>query len=110
MEIAFRTRSLRDICENEGMLTQEFGPEIAATLKRRLADLRAAGSITDVILGNVREVPRTRGRAMRLDLCGGYHLAFEANHAKNPLSADGSKIDWLAVSRIKVTAVKKIDG
>lgn len=91
------------------MLTRKFGLEVGATLKRRLADLRAADSIADIALGNAREVPRTNGRAMRLDLGGGYRLVFEANHARNPSSADG-RIDWLAVGRIKVTAVERADG
>ena len=109
MQIAFRTKMLRDTCEDEKMLTRKFGQGAGAALKRRLADLRAATSITDVVLGDTREVPRTGGRAIRLDFGDGYHLIFEANHARNPSLADG-KVDWSAVSRIKVTAVEKDDG
>ena len=106
MEIAFSTKSLRDTCESEEMSRQKFGPEVAERLKRRLADLRAASSIKDIVLGNVREVPRTRGPAMCVDLFNGYRLVIRANHIQNPTLATG-KVDWSAVSRIKITRIER---
>ena len=106
MEIAFSTKSLRDTCESEEMLRQKFGPEVAEMLKRRLADLRAASSIKDIVLGNVREVPGTGGLAMCVDLFDGYRLDFGANHIHNPTLATG-KVDWSAVSRIKITRIER---
>ena len=106
MEIAFSTKSLRDTCESEEMSRQKFGPEVAEMLKRRLADLRAADFIEDMVLGNVREVPRSHGPAMCIDLIHGYRLVIRANHNQNPTLATG-KVDWLAVSRVKIARIEK---
>jgi len=109
MEIAFHTRLLRDTCESEARLRQELGAEVGEMLKRRLADLRAAGSIRDVVLGNVKEVPGSRGEGMSIDLCDGYRIVVRANHTRNPQLANG-EIDWSAVSRIKLMRIDRLDG
>ncbi len=89
MEIAFNTKSLRDTCESEELSRQKFGPKVAETLKRRLADLRAANSVKDVVLGNIRAVPQNRGAAIYVDLVQGYRLVSRANHIKNPALDNG---------------------
>lgn len=48
MQLAFETKRLRDICENEERAADELGTKVAEQLKRRLADLRAAESIEEM--------------------------------------------------------------
>lgn len=79
------------------------------TLRRRLADLRAAGSIADIVVGNVRMASQAAREAMCVDLGSGYRLIFEPNHSDNPVTLDGN-VDWQAVSRIKVNGVDKSDA
>ena len=104
MELAFESMHLRSICENEANAKDELGAEVAEVLKRRLADLRAARSINDLITGN----PRIRNvghiEHLVVDLRDGSYIILEANHPKNPLTETG-KLDWPKVSRIKVTYI-----
>jgi hypothetical protein len=106
MEVAFRTRALRDACASGELMEKRFGPEVASMLKRRLSDLRAATSVFDLVLGDPKVVPGTCGRAMSVELCGGHRLVFRANHSKNPTLPDGTT-DWSRVSRIQVLRIEK---
>ena len=56
LELAFNSRELRSICEHEPTAKDALGAEIAEALRRRLADLRAATSIADLIVGNPHTV------------------------------------------------------
>lgn len=108
MEIAFGSKGLRETCECGSKAKRELGDRVAERLTRRLADLRAAGSIIDVAVGNAREVPDKAGRIMTIDLCDGYAIVFSANHLKNP-QTDSGKVNWSSVSRIKVLQVSRSD-
>ena len=50
MELAFSTKALRAVCESEERAVRELGVDLASILKRRLADLRAAGNATDLVV------------------------------------------------------------
>ena len=51
MELAFESRWLRTVCENEADADRELGLAVAETLRHRLADLLAATSIDDILAG-----------------------------------------------------------
>ena len=104
MELAFESKHLRSICENEANAKGELGPEVAEVLKRRLADLRAATSIDDLIIGKPRISDIGHTTCLVVDLCRGHHIILKANHPKNPLTETG-KLDWAKISRIKVTYI-----
>ncbi len=102
LELAFETRELRDICENEAEAKRQFGDAVAEVLKHRLADLDAAISPVDLIAGDPRLEPGND--AMALDLSEGYRLVFAPNHPHNPTTASGG-IDWGNVSRIRILQI-----
>jgi plasmid maintenance system killer protein len=102
LELAFETKELRDVCENEGEAKRQFGNTVAEVLKHRLADLDAAASPNDLIAGNPRLEPGND--AMTVDLSEGYHLVFAPNHPHNPTAAAGD-IDWGKVSRIRILRI-----
>jgi len=77
-------------------------------LKHRLADLRAAACVNDLIVGNPRELNRKNFQQYILDLVDGYGLIFCANHNTNPQLSCG-KTDWSKVSRIKILNIGKIN-
>ncbi len=66
LELAFETKRLREICENEEIASQELGAEGAERLKHRLADLRAAGSIEE--LPDVAKPSTTPSPPLRISL------------------------------------------
>lgn len=109
MELAFATKSLRQVCESEIKAKRALGPKIAEKLKRRLADLRAAVSTSDVIAGQPRELDGTGQGRMAINLSDGYSVVFCSNHAEVPILKTG-RVDWSKVGRIKITSIGKIDG
>jgi hypothetical protein len=100
MEIAFASKDIRSICENEIDARRRLGLPIAEVLKDRLADIQAASTIKDLIVGRPRPLTHA-DNTLVVDLCEGFSLVFCANHLVNPKDASGG-IDWLKVSRIKI--------
>lgn len=109
MELSFQTRALRDTCESTDKLRRQYGDRAGESVKARLADLRAASTINDVVIGTPREVSHDGRPAMTLDLEDGYTMVFCPNHLKTPVSADAS-VDWSSVSRIKILAIEGSNG
>ena len=104
MELAFDSKELRSICESEEDAKQQLNSFVVESLKHRLADLRAAISIKDLVAGKIRPLDNS-DQQMVADLSDGYQLIFCANHPKNPLLESGN-LDWSRVSRIKILGIK----
>jgi plasmid maintenance system killer protein len=105
LELAFATKQLRDLCENEATATRGLGVEAASSLRRRLADIRAALGVKDLVAGRLSEVGGTGGLVLALSLEGGYRITFSANHPKNPMTTSGIP-DWTRISRVKLLSVE----
>jgi hypothetical protein len=108
MEIAFHSLALRSVCVSEAKSIGIYGVDVAQSLKRRLADLRAADSIHELSVWNIAEVPGSGGTAMYIELSAGFRLTFRANHSKMPMAADG-KPSWSNITRIKLMKIEKIN-
>lgn len=104
MELAFDSKPLRALCENEAQAKLELGSTVAEALKHRLADLQAATSVKDLVVGRPRI--GDDGKQMIIDLCSGHRMVFEANHIKNPKAKTGD-VDWERVNRIKVLRIER---
>jgi hypothetical protein len=103
LELAFESQALRTICEDEDRAREELDPTVAEMLKHRLADLRAAKTPKDLLVGHPR-VGDDSGW-MVVDLAGDSRIVFKANHVKNPVGKDG-ELDWSRVSRIKILRIE----
>jgi len=108
LELAFSTKALRAVCESEERAQSELGVDLASILKRRLADLRAAANVTDLVAGNPRPAPQSKKELM-LDLADGFAVFLTANHAANPRRRSGD-IDWSKVSRVRLLRIEKHNG
>jgi hypothetical protein len=104
VELAFDSKSLRDICENEDQAEVELGAGVAEALKHRLADLRAAKSPRDLLVGQPRVV--ADGKEMILDLCDGRRMVFKPNH---PMT-DTNPPNWDRVNRVKILRIETNDA
>jgi hypothetical protein len=103
--IAFASQSLRAICENPTTADTELGPAVAQTLRNRLADLRAATSLSDLVAGSPR-ILNHRSQCMAVNLREGFQMIFAPNHVNNP--RDGRNgIDWTKVRRIKIVEISR---
>jgi plasmid maintenance system killer protein len=105
MEIAFENKSLRKLCESERTARRSLGARVAERLKRRLADLRAANCVQDVVAGRPRELHGNSAGQVVLDLGEGAYLVFCTNHSVAPLS-DGTHVDWSKVNRVKIISIE----
>ena len=109
LELAFGSKSLRAICENQGRAKLELGDKVAEMLKHRLADFRAAKSVKDLLAGRPRLLNGTGRLQMIVDLCDGWEIIFAANHTENPTAENGD-LDWERVSRIKILQIRGDHG
>ena len=105
MEIQFDTKELRDICEQEAVAIELLGVMAAETLIRRLADLRAAEAISDVVAGNPQLGEHGELECFRLSLAEESVLVLTPNHSKPRLDNAG-KTDWPMVRRVRVVSLK----
>lgn len=104
--IAFRTLTLRRLCEDNSVAVAKFGEQIGAGLRGRVADLRAAGTIADLVVGT----PRTGGptnRELTLDLAIGASTLWIANHTK-PRVDDAGMVDWSRTTYVQLIEIEVI--
>jgi hypothetical protein len=105
MELAFATQSLRSVCEDDTVAAAAFDAPVVAQLKARLADLRAAESIHDLLIGNPRILPGDNPR-VAVSLADGYALVATPNHRVTPLASDGT-VDWRRVRRLQLLEITR---
>jgi proteic killer suppression protein len=102
--LAFASKTLREICEDEEQAERRLGRRVTESLKHRLADLEAAPAAADLIAGESQLQNLTGNYSVRL--IDGFCLEFAANHLKNPLVKNGI-VDWRKVSRIQIVRIGK---
>jgi hypothetical protein len=100
--LAFATKALRSLCESAATADHTLGAAGAARLRRRLADLIAAGTVADLPTGKPRNIARSPNLA--IDLGAELELVFGPNHNSTPSLPDGS-VDWSRVKRIKILRI-----
>lgn len=106
MIIAFNTLTLRRLCEDNSAAVARFGEQVGAGLRGRLADVRAAATIADLLVGR----PRTGGpsnRELTLDLASGASSLWIANHTK-PRVDDAGMIDWSRTTYVQLMKIEVI--
>ena len=91
------------MCESETEAKRILGDAMAEVLKHRLADLDAATSPKDLLVGRPR--PSEDGQTMLIDLCEGHRIVFTANHPYNPIK-QGGELDWANVRRIRILRIE----
>lgn len=104
MIIAFNTPTLRRLCEDNSVAVAKFGEQVGAGLRGRLADLRAAATIADLIVGR----PRTGGPIngeLTLDLAPGASSLWIANHTK-PRVDHAGMVDWTQTTYVQLMKIE----
>lgn len=95
---------MRDLCVNEKKAIDELGIPAAKLLRHRLADIRAADTVNELLVGNPRLSDNKKHNSYVIDLLDDACLMFCANHNNNPTTLSNT-VDWTKVSRIKVTKI-----
>ena len=101
MEIGFRDKKLREICEKEVVARKKLGGACARKLRIRLADLEAANAVTDLVAGKPHPLKHDRAGQFAVELSGGYRLVFVPGNDPVPRHPDKS-IDWSRVTIIRI--------
>lgn len=106
MELAFATRSLRTLCEDDVRAWSDLPNATVVQLRDRLADIDAEEAMSDLAFGQPRFDAAPPGR-VRFELPAGYELVCVSNHPEPPVTGDGSA-DFSRVRRMKVIKVGKV--
>jgi hypothetical protein len=83
-----------------------LGEKVARQLMARLADLKAAGSAADLVVGRPRRIHRDGAEQIIIALGEEHSLTFKSNHSTVPTKGAGGTVDWRAVKRIKITSIE----
>ncbi len=102
LELSFVNKALRELCESSVKANRELGIDVANELRRRVADLRAATSVRDLLIGAPREIQEDQ---IALDLGPSFQITFCANHNTAPKLESGA-IDWSKVARVKILGIE----
>jgi len=109
LNLAFETLAIRSFCECQSKAERAFGIKVATRLRDRLADIRAADTVMDLIAGRPREIEGGRHRLFAGDLANGCSLLFCANHVRIPVK-ETDRVDWSKVTRVKILKIEVRHG
>jgi hypothetical protein len=104
MIIAFVSTQMRNICEDPESADAYMGKARAEAFRHRLADISAAVTRADLLVGN----PTTGGESgeeLRISIGPRGTLVLAANHLNMPLDQRGA-VDWNKVAYVKVVKVE----
>jgi proteic killer suppression protein len=102
---AFSTKAIRSLCECQAKAERELGLKAAKKLRERLADIRAASNVTDLVAGHPREIDGGRLPNYAINLADGYRMLLCANHNEIPLTKT-AQVDWSKVSRVRIHKIE----
>jgi hypothetical protein len=103
MELAFETLALRVACELGEEARRLYPEPIANVLLARLADIRCAPAVADLVLAGMSVDAHPPGR-VTFALGDDYGLVCVGNHPRPPVTADGT-VDLARLRRLKVVAI-----
>ena len=101
MEIRFASRAIQSLCEKAAEAKKKLGADSAHKLQIRLADLRAATTVSDLTSGKPHALVGSRDGQFAVSLSRGHRLVFVASNDPVPLTSDAA-IDWRRVTIIQI--------
>lgn len=102
MEINFKDKNLKDLCEQQSLAQRKLGRTMAQKLRARLADLMAVPSVKELVAGRPHPLTGDRAGQFALDLVHPKRLVFEPDHEPVPQTEDDG-IDWGRVTRVSIS-------
>lgn len=106
LKLAFETEELRDLCTSEVIAIRELPRNVAQSLFRRLADIRAASNILYLPVGKPAEIDAVPPGLVVVKLHQNHHLLFSAAHQQVPILATGN-VNWGSVTDVKLLKIGK---
>lgn len=109
MEVRYKDKKIRDLCEKQAVAEKRLGAASARKLRLRLLALEAATRVTDLVAGNPHPLKGDRLGQFALDLAGGWQLVFAPAHDPCPTRPDGG-IEWSHVTVISIESIGDYHG
>lgn len=104
MELRFKDKKLREICEIRAVAERKLGAACARRLLLRLQELEAAQRVTVLVAGNPHPLKGDRAGMFALDLVGGRRLVFAPGNDPVPRLSQGGT-DW---SRVTIVCIEYV--
>jgi proteic killer suppression protein len=101
MKVSYEDEDVEALCKHNKVAVKKLGMESAKKLQRRLAELHAAGVVSELAIGRPHPLEYDRAGQFAVDLHKGTRLIFRPTRKPPPLRADGS-IDWSLVAEITI--------
>lgn len=102
MKLAFRTQTIRKLCEKQAYAEDKLGIRVADYLRARLADLEAAKTLEDLIAGS----PQTlENGVIQVNIGSTARMLIKSNHNTTPRRRNG-ELDWSKVKRVQIMRIE----
>jgi proteic killer suppression protein len=101
LDIRFKDKKIRELCETQRVAQKKLGADCARKLRARLDDLDAAANVSELVVGNPHPLRGDRDGQFALNLAGGYRLVFAPANEPCPKNDDQS-INWSAVTIVSI--------
>lgn len=101
MEILYKDKKIRELCEKQAAAEKKLGAACARKLKLRLLALQAAARVSELVAGNPHPLKGDRHGQFALDLAGGWRLVFAPANEPCPTRPDGG-VDWSEVTIVSI--------
>lgn len=104
MEVTFKNRYLRDICERKREAEHVLGKSQASSLRAFLSDCESVTYVTELPLWPFCRVESSSNHLFNFDLCEKTTLTCKQALKATPLDQDG-QLSWNKVSRIQIIRI-----
>lgn len=104
MNIEFADNKTQTICQNEKSAIRKLGKACSNKLKSRIADIQAAETVTDLMVGKPHPLKGNREGHFSITICDGKCLILVPANNPTPTTKEG-KIDWSNVTEIKIIGI-----
>ena len=108
MQITFLEKHLRHICESQLAAQRKLGTAVSTTLRRRLADLRAADNLAELPVGRPQESLLNGGPHILLELSDSTYLVMLPNHSVWPRDQNGTAL-MNKITKVQLVAISTLD-
>lgn len=105
MDVRFRNRKLRELCEIRMRAEHRLGPDSARKLRARVSDPEATACVAELHAGRPHSLTGTRRDQFPLDLGGGLRMVLSPDHEPSPRHADGG-VDWYRITAVRIEAIE----
>jgi len=109
MRIAYASKTIQRLCEEDKHQRKQLGEQRAKRIKNRLAELRAVENVSQLRLGRPHALTGDRAGQYSVDLDGPMRLLFEPTDQPRPTLPSGG-IDWQQVSSVRLLEIGDTHG